>query len=74
MSGRSVSVYIDTSASHEYLYTDTKRTRNYLSNDLKQSFFQITFEKNVKNLELRFENSYIVKTHVNSSRLRMLKA
>ena len=48
MSGRSVSVYTDTSASHEYLctliYTDTNFV-NYLSNDLKQTCFQITFKK-----------------------------
>ena len=74
MSGRSVSVYRYKCFARVSVYTDTERTRNYLSNDLKQSFFQITLEKNVKNLELRFENSYIVKIHVNSSRLRMLKA
>ena len=38
MSGRSVSVYADTSALHTNFV-------NYLSNDLKQSCFQITFKK-----------------------------
>ena len=44
MSGRSVSVYTDTSASHEYPCTLIQN-----GHDLKQSCFQITF--NCKNLE-----------------------
>ena len=50
MSGRSVSVYTDTSASHEYLRILIQDTDfvNYFSNDLKQSFFQITFKKMLK--------------------------
>ena len=50
MSGRSVSVHADTSASHEHLCTLIQNgqefcTVNYSSNDLKQSCFQITFKK-----------------------------
>ena len=56
MSGRSISVYTDTSALHEYLCTPIYKTDtyivNYLSNDLKQSCFQISFGKlNVKSLK-----------------------
>ena len=46
MSGRSASVYTDTSASHEYLCTLIQNFVNYLIiNDLKQSCFQIKFKK-----------------------------
>ena len=50
MSGRSVSVYTDTSASHEYLCTLIQNGHEFckliiISNDLKQSCFQITFKK-----------------------------
>ena len=55
ISGRSVSVYTDTSAFHEYLCTLIQNGHEYciyLSNDLKQSCFQSMPRKiNVKSLK-----------------------
>ena len=55
MSGRSVSVYTNMTASHDYLCTPIQNGHdfvNYLSNDLKQSCFQITL-KTIKCQKLR---------------------
>ena len=52
ISGRSVSVYTDTSASHEYWCTLIQNGHEFCKlNDFKQQCFQIAFKINVKNLE-----------------------